>query len=123
MTTNTNESSHTATPAQPQPTQPTNTDLNAFMNSSERSGDTKASGRAIMIIIAIIVLVFINVGIFYTTRITKQTGQTAPLDTKHTSTSTLDNATIQKLQNRSAIDVENQLTPYTTGRSDPFVTP
>lgn len=95
--------------------------LQAFAIETDGSQDTKLQGRAILLGMAITVLVFINVGIFYTTKLTRDTGSAVTLteDSKVTKTK-LDTVTLEKLQNRTVIDIEAKLTPYTSGKNNPF---
>ncbi len=88
------------------------------MNSS------KNQTRAVVIVFAIIALVFVNIGIFYTRRITNQADITTTNTTTDTvSTTKLDETSLSKISNRVSVNVDDQLQPYSDGRSDPFTKP
>jgi len=98
--------------------------VHELMEASDRSSDTKMQGRAIMIVIAIVALVFINAGIFYTTQIAKETNKAiGSTDQQKVSTTKLDTTNLERLNGRVSVDVEPQLAPYASGRANPFVSP
>lgn len=84
----------------------------------------KGHNRAVLIVTAIITLIFINAGIFYTSRIAKQanlsigTAATATLAVPKLNTDTL-----AKLKARSSSNVDNALKPASEGRGNPFTSP
>ncbi|GEM_PF-5490821 len=82
--------------------------------------ETRDQGRAILIIIAIITLLFINVGIFYTTQVSRERDQVSDDSASGASAAKLDVTSLQQLDNRVHVDVEEKLKPYQSGRSNPF---
>ncbi len=94
-----------------------------FDNDSNATG--RSQGRAIMMAIAIVALLFINAGIFYTARISQQTDRSLveqPVSDGVT-TSKLATDKLERLTGRVNVDVEQQLVPLSTGRDNPFLAP
>lgn len=88
---------------------------------TDSSSEARSQGRAIMMGIAIIALLFINGGIFYTTQLTKKTNSATSGNTPSTITTTkLDTVSIDRLKGREAVDVNAKLAPTGTGRANPF---
>ena len=94
-----------------------------FDSNSNASG--RSQGRAIMMIIAIMALLFINAGIFYTARISQQTDHSLVEQTTSDTVTTSKLATdkLERLTGRVSVDVEPQLVPFSTGRNNPFLAP
>lgn len=97
----------------------------SFSFDNDSSAGTRSQGRAIMMAIAIVALVFINAGIFYTARVSQQTDRALieQISSDSVTTSKLAQDKVDRLSDRLSVDVEPQLTPFTTGRDNPFLAP
>lgn len=86
--------------------------------------ENKSHNRAIIIVTAIVALIFVNAGIFYTSRIARKANEitTANQGTVPT-TAKLNSQTLQALQSRTPVSVEDKLKSNTSGRTNPFITP
>ncbi len=83
--------------------------------------ESREQGRATLVIIAIVTLIFINIGMYYTFRITQQSNQITANTDQKTSTAQLDTVNVSKLSDRTHVDVEDKLNPLSSGRDNPFI--
>lgn len=99
------------------------TDTLIFDNDSNTGA--RSQGRAVMMAIAIVALLFINAGIFYTARISQQTDHSLVEQTTSDAVTTSKLATdkLERLTGRVSVDVEPQLVPFSSGRDNPFIAP
>lgn len=84
----------------------------------------KGHNRAVLIVTAIITLIFINAGIFYTSRIARQANEpTTDINTTTLAVPKLNTDTLAKLKARNSSDVESALQISGAGRGNPFIAP
>jgi len=82
--------------------------------------ETSNPNRILIIIFGVIALIFVNAGIFYTAQISHQAAQLDTLTIDQISTAVLDTKNVQTLEGRTHIDVEADLIPYQSGRTNPL---
>ncbi len=76
--------------------------------------------RIIFVAVAIVTLIFINIGIFYTSEIIKQTEIPTNSASQAIGLIKLNNNALNILRQRQIVNVDNQLNPYQSGRPEPF---
>lgn len=83
--------------------------------------EAKNQSKLILFVLIIIVLVLVNIGIFYTGRISKLTAEyTKTAQTTSAQPIILNTSILNKISNRLKVNVEPALAPYSDGRINPF---
>lgn len=83
--------------------------------------EAKNQSKIILFTLLIVVLLLVNIGIYYTGKISKLTSQYSQ-SAKTTSSEPikLNSSILDKISNRVKIDVEPDLKPFSSGRLNPF---